>query len=249
MASGWRDPDYTRPLSDEDVRRGRHRHKVKGSWQQLGRLQLSFLRSHGLRPEHRVLDVGCGPLRAGVHLVDYLDPGHYYGVDINESVLDAGYEHELTEPLRAKLPREHLRADDRFDCDFGEQFDYAIANSVFTHVSLNQVRLCLYRVARTMRPGGRFFATFFRAPRSHPLDEPRGDGKLWTERNAFFYYRADLEWAARWSPWETRYIGRWGHPRYQMMMEFRRLEPGEERRNRSRVARAASRLLSARSRA
>jgi hypothetical protein len=36
----------------------------------------------------------------------------------------------------------------------------AIAQSVFTHVSLNQMRLCLYRLARVMRPGGTFYATF-----------------------------------------------------------------------------------------
>lgn len=237
-----RDIDYTKPLSAEAISKGRHRRKVKGPWDELGALQLTFLRAQGLQVSHRLLDVGCGPLRGGIHLVDYLDPGGYYGIDINESLLDAGYEHELPEALRSKLPRDHLRATDRFDCDFGVQFDYAVAHSLFTHLSLNQVRLCLFRVARVMPPGGRLFATFFRAPASHPLDEPRGGGRIWTERNAFFYYRADLEWAARCAPWEVRYIGRWGHPRHQMMMEFRRLDPDRGPRARARARRAASRI-------
>ena len=243
-----RDIDYTRPLSEEEIISGRHRAKVKGPWEELGALQLAFLREQGLQQGHRLLDVGCGPLRGGIHLVDYLEPGGYYGVDINQSLLDAGYDHELPGHLRAKLPRDHLRATDRFDCDFGVAFDYALAQSLFTHLSLNQIRLCLYRVAKVMPPGGRFFATFFRAPRSHPLDVPRGDGRLWTERNAFFYYRADLKWAARCAPWEVRYIGKWGHPRHQMMMEFRRRGPTLPTTLGPRVGRvrwAASRIRSA----
>jgi cyclopropane fatty-acyl-phospholipid synthase-like methyltransferase len=188
----------------------------------MGPKQLEFLVGQGLEPRHRLLDIGCGPLRAGIHFVDHLDPERYYGIDINETLLDAGYEHELPARLREKLPRDHLRATDRFDCDFGVDFDYAIAQSVFTHVSLNHVRLCLYRVAQQMAPGGRFFATFFEAPRSHPLDAPLNDGRRWTERNAFFYYRSDLKWAARCADWEVHYIGKWGHPGGQRMIEFRR---------------------------
>lgn len=80
-------------------------------------------------------------------LVDYLQPGNYYGIDINHSVLQAGYDRELDDDQRARLPAENLRATDRFDIDFGVQFDMGIAQSVFTHMSLNHIRLCLYRVA------------------------------------------------------------------------------------------------------
>ena len=217
-----RDIDYGAPLRKGAVERGGHRKRVGGLWERMGHRQLRFLQHRGLRPEHKVLDVGCGALRAGVQLVDYLDPGNYYGVDINGMLLEAGYEEELTDDLRAKLPRDSLRATDRFDVDFGVRFDYAIAQSVFTHISLNQIRLCLYRVANVMPPGGRFFASFFEAPGSHPLDRSQNDGRRWTERNVFFYYQGDLEWAAGCAPWEFRYIGRWHHPRGQRIVEFRR---------------------------
>jgi SAM-dependent methyltransferase len=234
--------DYARPFTEEEIRAGRHRHRVGGKWDEMGPRQLEFLREQGLRPHHRLLDVGCGPLRAGRLFVDYLDPGHYYGIDVNASLLDAGYELELPEALRAKLPREHLRATKRFDCDFGVPFDFAIANSVFTHVSLNKIRLCLHRLAQSMQPGGRFFATFFYAPLKHPLDLSRNDGRRWTERNAFFYYVHDLRWAATWGPWKLRYIGDWGHPGGQRMVEFRRTR--DIGRARALVRRAAARALS-----
>ena len=35
----------------------------------------------GLRPEHRLLDFGCGALRLGVLAIPYLDAGNYFGVD------------------------------------------------------------------------------------------------------------------------------------------------------------------------
>jgi SAM-dependent methyltransferase len=238
-----RDIDYAKPLPEAAIRRGRHRTRVGGQWDELGELQLEFMIAQGLRPEHRLLDVGCGALRAGIRFVDYLDPGGYYGIDINQTLLDAGFEHELPDDLRSKLPRDHLLATERFDCDFGVQFDFAIAQSVFTHISLNQIRLCLFRLADVMPPGARFLASYFEAPRSHPLDEPRARGRLWTERNAFFYYRDDLRFAAERAPWELRYIGAWGHPRHQRMMEFRRIEARPPRKPRGRLERAARRML------
>ena len=220
--------DYAKPLTAEQVGSGGHRRRAGGLWDELGELQLDFLVAQGLEPSSRLLDVGCGPLRAGIRFVDYLEPGNYYGLDVNASLLDAGYDVELPEALRAKLPRDHLRATDRFDCDFGVEFDFAIAQSLFTHISLSQVRLCLYRVAHAMRPGGRFFATFFEAAADFPLDgvldgdKPRRKDKF-TERNPFWYWPRDLEWAASFAPWRFRYIGDWNHPRGQKMAEFRRL--------------------------
>jgi hypothetical protein len=54
--------------------------------------------------------------------------------------------------------------------NFGVESDYAIANSVFTHISLNDIRLCLYRFTQQLAPGGRFIATFFEAPRASLRD-------------------------------------------------------------------------------
>ena len=219
--------DYAQPFTDEQLKQGGHRRRAGGMWGPMGKLQLEFMVDQGLQPNERLLDVGCGPLRAGIHFVDYLDANNYYGLDINESLLDAGYDAELPNALRPKLPREHLRCTDRFDCDFGVAFDFAIAQSLFTHIPLNDIRLCLYRVARAMKVGGRFFATFFEAPTGFPIDgvlyagNQRNRGQ-YTERNPFWYWPDDLEWAASFAPWRFRYIGDWGHPRNQRMVEFLR---------------------------
>jgi SAM-dependent methyltransferase len=235
--------DYAQPLSAEDVANRRHRRRIGNKWALMGPMQLDFMVAQGLEPADRLLDVGCGPLRAGLHFVEYLAPGHYYGIDINETLINAGYEHELPARLRERLPRDHLRATDRFDCNFGVNFDFAIAQSVFTHVSLNHIRLCLFRVAQQIAPGGRFFASFFEVPRSHPLDHSLNEGRGWTERNAFFYYRSDLKWAARCADWDVHYIGKWGHPGGQRMIEFRHSKWKASRRA---LARRAERGMSPR---
>jgi SAM-dependent methyltransferase len=237
-------PDYSgRVFTAEEIAAGAHRRFIGGVWNSHGNRQLEFLVGQGLRPEHRLLDVGCGPFRAGRHFIDYLEPGHYFGIDANHSLITTGYERELTEQQRAKLPVTNLRANDRFDGDFGVPIDYAIANSVFTHVSLNHIRLCLFRLGKVVRPGGSFYATFFERRARTPVDHigpSKRDKPFFTEKNVFWYYRGDLEWASTFGPWEYRYIGDWGHPAGQKMVQFVRLTDEEV------AARAAARARAAR---
>ena len=91
MESSYDDPDFVAG----QVRAGQHREVIGGLWDEMGRLQLEFMRAQGLQPQHRLLDLGCGSLRAGIHFVRYLDAGRYYGLDHNQSLLDAGYGTEL----------------------------------------------------------------------------------------------------------------------------------------------------------
>lgn len=220
-------PDYSgHEFTEDEIAAGAHRDFIGGGWDTHGIRQLEFLRGRGLRPEHTFLDVGCGCLRAGRLFVDTLNPRNYYGVDANLSLLHAGYDVELTDDQRRRLPAGNLRATDRFAVDFGVPFDFALAQSVFTHVSLNHIRLCLYRVAQVMQPGGVFYATFFERPRKTPIDAIFGTERQkphFTEQNVFWYYRGDMRWAAGFSPWRMRYIGEWGHPVHQMMLEFTRV--------------------------
>lgn len=224
-------PDYSgREFTPEEIADGAHRRFVGGVWDTHGETQLNYLKTHGLQPHHRLLDIGCGCFRAGRYFIDYLEPGHYFGIDANHSLMTTGYDVELSDEQRARLPITNLRANDRFDVSFGEQVDFAIAQSVFTHVSLNHIRLCLYRASKTVKPGGSFFATFFERPRTTEIDRiiaPHKPKPFFTEKNVFWYYRGDLEWAASFSPWRVNYIGDWGHPANQKMMQFIRITDEE----------------------
>lgn len=223
------EPDYAGEVFTEERReRGAHRAFVGGLWDEHGRFQVDYLLSQGLRPDHYFLDVGAGAFRAGRHLIDHLEPGHYYGIDINQSLLEVGYEHELTDEQRAKLPLSNLHATDRFDAEFGDvRFDLAIAQSVFSHISLNNARVCLHRVGKVMKPGGRFYVTFFEGPEGTPIDQMLTKPRRFHERNPYWYTRSDMRWVARDEPWRMRYIGDWGHPAGQRMLEYTRLTDEE----------------------
>lgn len=220
---------YDRALLQEQIDDGEHRRMIGGLWDAVGQLQLQHLVSCGLVPSMRLVDIGCGALRGGVKFIDYLDAGNYFGLDLNASLLQAGFEVELAAVgLQHKLPRSQLIADDAFAVSrFGVEFDMALAHSVFTHLPLNHIRRCLAEVAGVLRPGGSFFATFFEVPPAHPVVEPytHDPGGITThlDQNPYHYRAEELIWCARDLPLSLRSWGVWGHPRGQRMICFERL--------------------------
>jgi hypothetical protein len=95
---------YSKELSSEEIRNKEHRALFGGLWDELGRLQLEFLVEAGLEPRHKLLDIGCGCLRGGIHYLDYLDEGNYFGLDVNSSLIEAG-KIEVEEAGRTRLER------------------------------------------------------------------------------------------------------------------------------------------------
>jgi SAM-dependent methyltransferase len=205
--------------------RDEHREAVGGLWDEIGDLQCRFLINHGLQPQHSLLDIGCGSLHGRMHFIRYLDAGNYVGVDINQSLLGSGFAVELQAAgLQEKMSRENLVLLSEFKFDgLGLQFDFALAHSLFTHVTFNRIRQCLERLAPVIKTNGRFFATFFELPRSASASLPyrhEPDGVItYDTRDPYHYKLADLFYAAAGLPWQLRYIGNWGHPRGQRMLE------------------------------
>jgi SAM-dependent methyltransferase len=211
----------------EEIEAGHHREIVGGGWIGIGPLQLEFLRAEGLEPENRLLDVGCGALRGGVHFVSFLDPGNYFGIDLSQDLLDAGYEREIIPAgLADRLPRTNLRATRDFDAFFATPVDYALAFSVFSHLPLNHLRWCLDRIETVIRPGGRFYVTFFELPPEEKFGRPytRQPGGLVTYPGAdpYHYRPADIVHAAEGTAFSAKVIGEWAPGREQAMAVFTR---------------------------
>lgn len=210
------------------VREGKHRLAIGDMWDEIGELQFSFMREHGLEPHHSLLDVGCGSLRGGVRFVEYLDPGNYFGVDANRSLIDAGYEIELGKlGLQEKVPASNLLVDRDFAFErFGRDFDFALALSVFTHLPLNHIRVCLEKLTPRMSAGNLFFATHFEIPDSHPTYEPHQQqpGGLITHatREPYHYRFGDFTWLAADQGWRVERVTGFPHPRNQKMLRFER---------------------------
>lgn len=127
----------------------------------------------GLRPNHRVLDIGCGVGRMAVPLARVLGPdGRYDGIDIVPAAIRWCRRH--VQPLHPGF-RFHLAdlrnarynpggggepAAFRFPFDDGA-YDTILLASVLTHLAPDVVERYLAEVARLLAPGGLCLASVF----------------------------------------------------------------------------------------
>lgn len=65
---------------------------------------LDILQASGLRPEHTVVDYGCGSFRLGRALIEHLEPGKYWGLDVAEEFLRMGIAHLGPKLIGEKRP-------------------------------------------------------------------------------------------------------------------------------------------------
>ena len=129
-------------------------------WESHGLLQLSFLKEQGLKPYHKLLDVGCGPGRGARRFVPYLDTHNYVGVDISRECLIYAEHLSLTEGWIDRQPKFLLNGD--LQMTDGQNFDFIWAHSVFTHLPEDQIDTMIRNAAQMLSEGGRFLFTFKR---------------------------------------------------------------------------------------
>lgn len=217
---------YDEAALEQAVTDGRHREMIGGLWDEIGIHQLAYLTQRGMTPQSRLLDVGCGSLRLGARAIALLDAERYFGTDLSRALIEAGRARELDDSLRAKAPESHFHVGGDFDFAFlgGQRMDFAIAQSVFTHLPLNHLRRCLARLRPVMAPGGQFLVTYFDCPEDAdlfaPLTHPRGGIVTHDYQDPYHYRLADLAWVADQTGWRLEPVGDWGHPRSQSMAVF-----------------------------
>jgi SAM-dependent methyltransferase len=191
---------------------------VGGWWEEAGKLQFDFLVEQGLRPEHHLLDVGCGSLRAGVHFIRWLQPGHYFGIDISKELLDAGRGELKRNNLMYKNPTLVQMGKFHFQ-SLNQEFDCALAVSVFTHLPLNSIIRCIINIEKVLARGGRFYATFFLNHEGknnlEPIIHPRFGGPNITthfDADPYHYDFETFKWVCEGTSLKVEYIGDWKQP-------------------------------------
>jgi SAM-dependent methyltransferase len=135
---------------------------VGGDWDELGELQISYLKSRGLRPEHSLLDIGCGTLRAGRHFISYLKPTNYTGFELSPKALEYAKSLVASEGLLQKRPSLILNTSRTLTfAEFGgRKYDYLLAQSVFTHLPAYLISECFAYVGSLMHQHSIFLFTF-----------------------------------------------------------------------------------------
>ena len=191
-----------------------HRGYVGGLWDELGLLQFQFLLKMGLKPSDCLFDIGCGSLRGGIHFIKYLDRGKYVGIDKDSYLIEDGLKKELNrKDLKLKVPNFIINDNFNFS-ESNQKPDFSIAQSLFTHLNLNDIRLCLKNLRKFVEKDHLFYATF-----------KEGNSLLNRKKSnsfsVFFYSFKTLNDLAFSLGWNAYLIGEFGHPRNQKMIKFK----------------------------
>ena len=159
----------------------------------------------GLRQHHRVLDVGCGSLRIGRLFVPYLNKGNYVGIEPNKWLIDDGIKNELgNDQVMIKSPL-FLEGASASVLEKSEVFDFAVAQSIFSHCGLDLISEWLEGVSHHLSDTGVFVATFVKG-------DDDFDGKGWVYPECVPFTTQTMESLATKHGYSYKEID-WWHPR------------------------------------
>ena len=142
---------------------------VRQRYVDAGKDQFEIIKKYGLKPTTRFLDYGCGVLRTGVHVIGFVQPKHFVGVEISRDRLEQGLEFVANAGIQP----------DRFetfivkDCELRElgdrQFDFVWAWSVINHMPTGDVVAMLKAMRRHIAPGGHFIFMYDEGEGEHRI--------------------------------------------------------------------------------
>jgi SAM-dependent methyltransferase len=179
-------------------------------WYQIGRLQYFFLILRGLKPQHKLLDLGCGSLRLGQYLIPFLEAGNYYGLEPEEILVKCGLEREISNDIIIEK-RPKFSHNYEFKFEDLNYFDFAIANSVLTHLNPRDIKICFDQTLQKTKPSSVFYFTFFEGSSEKNIHSVSHANRGW------HYSFEELQSYA--DGWKLTYIGKWQHPRNQKMVK------------------------------
>lgn len=142
-----------------------------GAWRVDREVQIRALEKLGLQPQHRMLEIGCGPLQAGAPLIRFLEPGHYTGVDISAERLRAAQEIIHRFKLGDRNPKLVLSEDFGLDKLEPGSFDRIWSFHVVIHFQLTLVMRYMEAVATLLEPDGVGWFSAWVTPERTPFNK------------------------------------------------------------------------------
>lgn len=142
----------------------------------MGAMQFRLLCALGLRAHHHLLDFGCGSLRAGRLFIAYLNEGGYCGIEPNKWLVEEAIANQVgADAVAMKRPRFDFNADLRTGV-FGIQFDFIVAQSIFSHAGADLIAAALANFRESLKTDGLVAATFCEGARDF-----RGEGWIYPD--------------------------------------------------------------------
>lgn len=136
-------------LSAVDIESQNYKEHLGGGaehWEKRGAFQLYFLQRMGLKIVDRILDVGCGPARSGVHFINYLKPNKYCGIDSNPDFIQVATE-TVARDFQLSIKSPQLMHIEKFDFTvLSGPFTFVLAFSVLNHCAPKMRQFFLKRI-------------------------------------------------------------------------------------------------------
>lgn len=149
-----------RVLKSLPITKKKRRHGMVGPpylWKMKREFQIKFLKDMDLKPDHYLLDLGCGTLRGGIPIIEYLEIGHYFGIEVRKEVLNEGQKELVETGLEWKKPN-LLISSDITNYKIDQKFDFVWAFSVLPHMSDEILVDNLTFVSKHLADDGVFYA-------------------------------------------------------------------------------------------
>jgi SAM-dependent methyltransferase len=190
-----------------------HREYVGGDFERIGLWQFNTLKDIAdIQPNTTILDIACGSLRLGKHLIPYLNTGKYYGLEAYDRMLNEGIDKELHNDL-SKRPSFAINS--TFDFNFCPSYDVAWANSLFSHLVKEDIAKCFSNLKTISSNDSVFYFTYFEE------NQQKKEKQNPTESHArkdFYYKQSTMEEIANSVGWKLE-RAKVIHPRSQTIMK------------------------------
>jgi arylamine N-acetyltransferase/SAM-dependent methyltransferase len=130
---------------------------VGGNAEERGPWHLDLMNHFGLEPHHRLLDVGCGTLRGGIHLIPFLEAEKYVGIDPNPLFI------RIAQRLIQETNLQHLKPRitniDNFESN--DRFDFILTQSVLNHLNEDQLHSLVDKIRVLLESDGTWISTVY----------------------------------------------------------------------------------------
>ncbi len=167
------------------------------NWGAVAGHTFKLLFDYGMKPDHKVLDIGCGALRVARMLIPYLNKGRYFGQEPNYWLVKKSMEEEVGQDVLTLKQPTIIKMKKFYDFSFDRpnlKFDYIFAHSIWTHASPALVTKCAIAAAEVMTKKTIFFSSYRDTEVSRKSSIPESDfGEDWLYPGCYAFHRKTME--------------------------------------------------------
>ena len=124
------------------------------------REMIKVMQQHGLQPQHVFVDYGCGSLRLGRPIIELLQPGKFWGLDLAQAFLDAGLDYIGSDLAARKRPSLRVIDEDGLAAAKAARPDFIGAWHVCGKIPDQVLDSFFAKVLGLMHPGTQVFLQF-----------------------------------------------------------------------------------------